>query len=299
MGSSNSRRSRRRSRRPGPCAGHQGRLGRRPGRGEPPPLPPRGRAGSAAPPAWGGRRRRRRRGAGPGRAARGAARPARGPPAPGGAALRPPLGRTRGHHLVPPGPAAGPPARRCSTSWKSVGADGEQQAAVRGRRGPARSCSPGDRPRWRGVACRPGQRGAAAGVASSSPRGGGCGGASRRWPARSRSEGEGCSSVGAGEATPNSLVRGFSTSVVFVCSALARLCALAPGALALLGRNESGSAGWERLCVCTGSAIWRRTWICVQLVMWNKDIPEVKLHARCAGRNVFVTSHEVSRQTEK
>ncbi|XP_071667660.1 uncharacterized protein [Patagioenas fasciata] len=152
MGSSNSRRSRRRSHRPGPCAGHQGRLGRRPGRGEPPPLPPGGLAGSAAPPGWGGRRRRHCRGGGPGRAARGAARPARGPPAPEGAALRPPLGRTRGHHLAPPGPAAGPPARRCSTSCKSVGADGEQQAAVRGRRGLARSCSPGDRPPWRGVA---------------------------------------------------------------------------------------------------------------------------------------------------
>lgn len=53
MGSSSRRRSRRRSRRPGPCAGHQGRLGRRPDRGEP-PLPPgsdtgRGRAARPTP----------------------------------------------------------------------------------------------------------------------------------------------------------------------------------------------------------------------------------------------------------
>lgn len=61
----------------------------------------------------------------------------------------------------------------------------------------------------------PPARGAEA--AAEPPVVGRCGGSARRV--------EGCSSVGAEDAAPKSPVRGFPTSVAFVCSASARPCA--------------------------------------------------------------------------
>lgn len=131
---------------------------------------------------------------------------------------------------APPGSRSVPTA---SNRQLYAGGVARPAAAPRGtgRRGVAWCAGRGSAARPRGSP--PAARGA--GAAAEPPVAGRCGGAARRV--------EGCSSVGAGEATPNSWVRGFSTSVVFVCSALAPLCALAPGVLALLGRNESGSAG--------------------------------------------------------
>lgn len=216
MGSS--RRSRRRSRRAGPCAGHpQGKAG--------PPPRPRAAAASSAGAEPGPLRRLR---AGPGAAQGGSVR-GRCPRArPGGSGRQQLLG-----------PAA-PQVRRSRAGSR--------------RRGPARPGPPGH-----------GQRGQ-----------------------------RGCSSAGAGEAAPNSPIRGFPTSAVFVCTASAAAAAGAGSFSVAAGQR------WERGRVCSSCPVigaagrgFREQRVTTE------NTPERKRCTGCAGHNALVRNREVSRQAKK
>lgn len=217
MGSS-SRRSRRRSRRPGPCAGHhQGRLGRRPGRGQP-PLPPRGPSGV-----------RRCCGAsrpGPGRAAAG------------------PLPRARYPGLVAPRPPLVPGRRPLPRRVRQV-----RRFGASGRRpGTARSA-----PRA-GTAGRPG-----------------------RWGV------QGCSSVGAGEAAPNSLVRGFATSAAFVCTASA--AAAGAGSISVVRGNQERISCGKGAVFAPGVPLEAGRELAFRELR-GTETRQGKQCTRCAGHNV-------------
>lgn len=186
------------------------------------------------------------------------------PPARRGRVPRPGPGAAQGGLVRgPPFPGSLPRGRRSSRPRRSGrwGAPGEQQAARPGPapRGP---CSPGGR----------GTVAAGAGV-------------------------QGCSSVGAGEAAPNSLVRGFPTSAVFVCAAPA--AAAGAGSISVGAGKPRAAQLWERDRVCTRCPVRRRTRIRVPWATWNRDTPERKHCTRSAGHYMFVRNREVSRQTKK